>query len=170
MAPANLDEAPIKTAARAAGLDAAAAALRLARAKAETVARPGLVVGCDQILDCDGVWFDKPHDMAAARNTLLALRGRTHMLATAIAVLRDGSEIWHHIATPRLTMRHFSDAFLDAYLAAEGRILLGSVGAYRLEGAGIHLFDSVEGEHGAILGLPMLPFLGLLRAHGIIAA
>ena len=76
--------------------------------------------------------------------------------------------LWHHIAAPRLTMRAFSPVFLDAYLAAEGERLLTSVGAYRLEGLGVHLFDRIEGEHSAILGLPLLPLLGFLRQHGVL--
>jgi len=97
------------------------------------------------------------------------LRGRTHDLPTACVVWRDGAELFAHVAAPKLTMRRFSDAFLDDYVAAEGADLLGSVGAYRLEGIGIHLFEAIEGEHSAILGLPMLPLLGFLRACGIIA-
>jgi septum formation protein len=92
------------------------------------------------------------------------------MLVTAIVVLRDGVRIWHHVAHPRLVMRGFSDAFLDAYLAAEGEAVLGSVGAYRLEGLGAHLFDRIDGEHAAILGLPMLALLGFLRQHGVVMA
>ena len=79
---------------------------------------------------------------------------------------RDGAEIWRHLATPRLTMRPFSDAFLDAYLDTEGDAVLSSVGAYRLEGPGLQLMDRIDGEHTAILGLPMLPLLGFLRQHG----
>ena len=81
---------------------------------------------------------------------------------------RGGGRAWGHLAAPRLTMRRFSDAFLDAYLAAEGEAVLGSVGAYRLEGLGAHLFAAVEGEHAAVLGLPLLPLLGFLRGHGVL--
>ncbi len=134
------------------------------------MAYPGaLVIGCDQILVCGSIWFDKPIDVPAARRHLQTLRGQTHSLPTACVALHDGAEVFNHVATPRLTMRPFGEAFLDAYLAAEGKALLGSVGAYRLEGRGITLFDRIEGDHTAILGLPMLPLLGFLRAFGMIA-
>jgi len=143
--------------------------MELARRKAGDVYHPGAtVVGCDQLLVCGADWFDKPSGLPAARRQLQALRGQTHTLETACVVFRDGREIFSHIARPRLTMRAFSDAFLDAYLAVEGEAVLGSVGAYRLEGLGIQLFDRIEGDHSAILGLPMLPLLGFLRANGMI--
>jgi septum formation protein len=161
--PAFIDEAAVKRDAGRDGLSAGDAALLLALLKARAVARPGLVIGCDQILVCDGLWFDKPADLHTARGQLRALRGRTHSLATAMVVLRDGMELWRHLAMPHLTMRAFSDGFLDFYIKAEGAALLSSVGAYRLEGLGVHLFESVAGEHSAILGLPLLPLLGFLR-------
>ncbi len=165
--PAAIDELAVKRG--AAGAGAAEIALRLARLKAQAVPRPGaLVLGCDQILVCGDTWFDKPADLAAARTHLQALRGRVHSLATAISAWRDGEEIWHHQASPRLTMRPFTDAFLDTYLAAEGSQILTSVGAYRLEGRGIQLFDAIEGEYAAILGLPMLPLLAFLRSRELL--
>jgi len=167
--PAGIDEASIKQAARARNAGAGEAALELARRKAAGVERAGaVVIGCDQILLRGADWFDKPPDLPAARRQLQALRGRTHTLETACVALRDGRDIFTHLARPRLTMRAFSDAFLDAYLAAEGDAVLACVGAYRLEGLGIHLFERIEGEHSAILGLPMLPLLGFLRANAMI--
>lgn len=170
--PAAVDEAAIKESARAEGLSAAEAATVLAEAKARRVARraPGdtLVIGADQILVCDGAWFDKPPDAAAARAQLLSLRGKVHELATALVCWRGGERVWGHVETPRLTMRAFSDAFLNAYLEAEGDAVLSSVGAYRLEGLGAHLFAAVRGEHAAVLGLPLLPLLGFLRDHGVL--
>ena len=136
-----------------------------------------LGVGCHSVLDpvmdllqaeLGERWFDKPPDLAAARAQLLALRGRSHRLVTATVAWRGGARIWQNVTQPRLAMRDFSDAFLDAYLASEGEALLGSVGAYRLEALGLHLFSRVEGEHSAILGLPMLPLLGFLRQHGVV--
>jgi septum formation protein len=97
------------------------------------------------------------------------LRAQTHTLVTACAVLRDGKTLFTYVATPSLTMRAFSDAFLDAYLAREGEALLNCVGAYRLEGLGIQLVEQVDGDHSTILGLPLLPLLGFLREYGIIA-
>jgi septum formation protein len=168
--PADIDEAEVKNAARTAGHGPSAAALSLARLKAATVAAPdAMVIGCDQILTCDGAWFDKPATMEEARSHLLALRGRSHTLHTATVCLRDGEAVWEHVERPLLAMRSFTMPFLDRYLAAEGEALLGSVGAYRLEGLGVQLFDSVDGSHSAILGLPLLPLLGFLRECGIIA-
>jgi len=163
----GVDEAEAKRSAAAEGYTAGECALLLAGLKAARVRDPdALVLGCDQLLVCEDRWFDKPPSLAAARETLLALRGRRHVLATAIVAWRGGREVWRHLAEPRLTMRPFSDAFLDAYLAAEGERLLPSVGAYRLEGPGVQLFARIEGEHAAILGLPLLPLLDFLRGHG----
>ena len=170
--PADVDEAVIKQAARAEGVDAKVAALRLADAKAAAVAREepdALVIGADQILVCDGAWFDKPVDVAAAREQLRALRGHVHVLVTAVVCHRGAGRVWHDVASPRLMMREFSDEFLDGYLAAEGDVVIGSVGAYRLEGRGIQLFDAVEGEYWAVLGLPMLPLFAFLRRARCIA-
>jgi len=167
--PARVDEAAIKQACRAEGLDAADAALTLAGLKAERIRDPdAMVVGADQLLVCGETWFDKPDGIDGARAHLRALRGQTHRLVTAVVCLRGGQEVWRHVAEPRLRMRGFSDAFLEDYLAVEGDAVLACVGAYRLEGMGMHLFDSVQGEHAAILGLPMLPLLGFLRQHGLV--
>ncbi|HYZ34184.1 MAG TPA: Maf family protein [Crenalkalicoccus sp.] len=169
--PAAVDESAIKQAGRAEGLSAADTALMLADAKAARLSgrRPeALVIGADQMLVCDDHWFDKPPDLEAARAQLLALRGRAHELVTAVACWRGGEPAWRHVARPRLVMRDFSEAFLDAYLAAEGERVLASVGAYRLEGPGVQLFRAVEGEHAAILGLPLLALLDFLRQHGVL--
>ena len=168
---AGVDEAAIKESAQAEGISADEAALMLADAKAARVAAQmpdALVIGADQLLVCEGAWFDKPPDMAAARSHLQRLRGRQHELVTALVCHRAGQRIWQHVAKPRMTMRDFSDAFLEAYLAAEGDALLSSVGAYRLEGHGAQLFDAIEGDQPAILGLPLLPLLGFLRQHGVL--
>ena len=167
--PAAVDEAALKAALQAQGAEPAQAALHLAEAKARQVADPdALVIGADQLLVCEGTWFDKPADLAAARAQLLHLRGKAHDLPTAVTCWRSGACVWQHVARPRLAMRPFSDAFLDAYLAAEGEAVLSSVGAYRLEGLGQHLFEQVEGEHAAILGLPMLPLLAFFRDIGVV--
>jgi len=168
---ASVDEAAIKEGARAEGIPPEDAAVMLAEAKAERVVRrapDALVIGCDQLLVCGESWFDKPPDLGAARAQLLALRGRAHRLVTATVAWRGGARVWTDVSVPRLTMRDFSDEFLDAYLAVEGEAVLGSVGAYRLEGPGIHLFSRVEGEHSAVLGLPLLPLLRFLRGHGVL--
>ncbi|MCX7380593.1 MAG: Maf family protein [Alphaproteobacteria bacterium] len=170
---AAIDEAEIKRSARADGMSAEDTALLLAELKATRIATrdpDALVIGCDQLLVCGDVWFDKPTGVAGAREQLVALRGKTHTLVTAVLCLRQGQRIWHNVAKPRLRMRPFSDAFLDAYLAAEADHVTSTVGAYRLEGPGVQLFDTVEGEHAAILGLPLLSLLGFLRQHGILPA
>ena len=164
-----IDEDVVKRQARAEAVGADAAALRLAVLKAAAVDDPdALVIGADQILVCDGRWFDKPADLAAARAHLQALRGRPHVLQTAVACRRQNRILWQHVAAPALRMRPLSDGFIDAYLALEGDRVLSSVGAYRLEGPGLQLFDAVEGEHAAILGLPMLALLEFLRACGLL--
>ena len=170
--PAAVDEAAIKESAQAEGMPPADAATLLADAKAARVARKhpeAVIIGADQLLVSGGEWFSKPEDLGAARRQLLRLRGHAHELVTAVVVWRDGQRAWHHVATPRLVMRDFSDAFLDAYLAREGGFVTQSVGAYRLEGMGIQLMRDVRGEHSAILGLPLLPLLGYLRDTGDVA-
>jgi septum formation protein len=171
--PARVDEDAVKQAARAEGASADEAALLLANLKAERVARrhpDALVIGADQILVCDGAWFDKPAHVEAAGEHLRRLRGRSHTLATAVVCVRGDGPVWQHVATPRLTMRDFSDGFLRAYLLEEGDGLLSSVGAYRLEGLGVHLFDRIEGDHAAVLGLPLLALLRFLRQHGALVS
>ncbi|PWC32257.1 Maf family protein [Azospirillum sp. TSO35-2] len=165
-----VDEEEVKLAGRAEGVSAEAVAETLAELKAQRVTRrhPGaLVIGADQMLECDGVWFDKPTDRAAARTQLLALRGKTHQLVSCAVVVRDGARMWHKVDRARLAMRDFSDAFLDDYLDRVGDDVLHSVGAYQLEGLGAQLFQRVEGDFFTILGLPLLPLLGFLRVHGV---
>jgi septum formation protein len=167
--PAAVDEEVVKQTFRAKGRAAVECALALAEAKACRVADRhdrAFVIGADQILVCDGLWFDKPSDLGAARAQLKALRGRTHELATAVCVVQNRTRIWHTVKQPHLLMREFSDIFLDDYLAVEGTAVLGTVGAYRLEGRGVQLFERVEGDHFAILGLPLLELLGFLRECG----
>lgn len=169
--PAAVDEAAIKESAKAEGMTPTDAALLLADAKAARIARrvpEAVIIGADQLLVCEGEWFDKPGDVEAARRHLQRLRNRVHDLVTAVVVWRDGERAWHHVATPRLAMRDFSDAFLDDYLAREGAFVTQSVGAYRLEGPGIQLMRDIRGEHTAILGLPMLPLLAYLRDSGVV--
>jgi septum formation protein len=144
----------------------------LAEAKAMKVSRQkvGLVIGADSTLELEGLLYDKPRDLAEAREHLLALRGKRHKLHSAVVIADAGQPIWRHVATSILTVRSFSDAFLDNYLAAEGDALLSSVGCYRLEGLGAQLFSAIEGDYFAILGLPLLPVLDFLRIRGIIAS
>jgi septum formation protein len=167
--PPDIEEGPLKQQAREAGRSAIECALDLARAKAAAVSMrypAELVIGADQLLAAGGEWFDKPASVAAARAQLERLRGRTHVLATAVCVFHAGDRLWHAASMPELTMRNFSDAFLDDYLAAEGDAVLGSVGAYRLESRGIQLFSRMTGDHFAVLGLPLLELLEFLRSSG----
>jgi septum formation protein len=169
---AAVDEAAIKQSFHAERLPAADCAVALAEAKASRVSRrhPGaLVIGADQMLVCDGAWYDKPRDRAAARDELRSLRGKRHELVGAVCVVRDGERLWHFVDRSSLTMRDFSDKFLDDYLAAVGDAALGAVGAYHLEGLGVQLFARIEGGYFAILGLPLLPLLDFLRGHGVVA-
>lgn len=168
---ASVDEAAIKRSAQSEAMDAPETALLLAELKAERVARrhpDALVIGADQMLLCDGRWFDKPGDVNAARLQLRDLRGKPHVLVTSVLCWRHGRRIWHHLARPKLTMRAFSDEFLEIYLESEGEAVTTTVGGYRLEGLGMQLFDAIDGEHAAILGLPMLALLGFLRQHGVV--
>jgi septum formation protein len=171
--PARIDEDAVKQAAKAEGASPEDTALLLAELKAERIAArepDAVVIGADQLLECEGSWFDKPASIAAAREQLAALRGRTHTLVTAVLCHRGESRLWHHVASPRLTIRRFSDAFLEEYLAAEGEAITGCVGAYRLEGPGVQLFERIEGDHFSILGLPLLRLLGFLRQHAVLAS
>ena len=168
--PASIDESSIKRAAREEGIGPDRSAQRLADRKAACTGDPdAIVIGADQLLVCEGRWFDKPGDLDEARAHLLALRGRPHLLHTAVSLSRAGRIIDRHVCRCRLVMRRFSEAALDAYLALEGARALSSVGAYRLEGPGIQLFEAVQGEHAAILGLPMLALLDMLRRHQVLA-
>jgi nucleoside triphosphate pyrophosphatase len=171
--PARIDETTLKARFTSDVRSASDCALALADAKARQVAaghRGGLVIGADQILVCGDTRFDKPASLAEARNQLRALRGRIHQLVTAACVVQDQGCIWQAGTSAKLTMREFSDAFLDTYLASEGTGILGSVGAYRLEGRGIQLFAQVEGDYFAILGLPLLELLSFLRERGALAS
>ena len=162
----DVDEDAAKAALLAAGAGPLDVAAELASLKAIAVSRllSGLVIGADQTLELDGALFDKPRDLAEARRTLEALRGRAHRLHSAVAVASGGEVLWSEVVTARLTMWPFSDAFLDRYLADQGDAVLSSVGAYLIEGRGIQLFEKIEGDHFAILGLPLLPLLNYLRA------
>lgn len=169
--PASIDERAIEAA--AASEDPSAVAAVLARAKALRVAAdvPGrLVVGADQTLALGRRRFDKPADRAAARAQLQALAGRTHELHAAVAVARGRDVLFEHVGVARLTVRSLSETFLDRYLDAAGAAVTASVGAYQVEGIGVHLFERIEGDHFTILGLPLLPLLAYLRAEGSLAA
>lgn len=146
-------------------------ALKLAEAKALAVSarnESALVIGADQILSCEGRRYDKPKSMEEARANLLAFRGRPHILHSGLVLVKDGGAVWNLTARATLTMREFSEEFLDAYLAEAGDRVMKSVGCYQLEGPGVQLFEKIEGDYFSILGLPLLPLLDELRRHGVV--
>jgi len=168
--PADIDERALE--ADAMSEEPTVIAAHLAGAKAAVVAgsHPGrLVLGADQILTLDGKRFSKPADRMTARAQLRALCGRTHELHSAIAFVQGAAVLFEHVGTARLTMRAFSDQFLDLYLDAVGSAATASVGAYQMEGPGIQLFERVDGDYFTVLGLPLLPALDFLRRRGCLA-
>lgn len=169
---AGVDEDAVKTGLLAEGATPRDVADALAEIKALKVSRgrSDFVIGADQTLDLDGQLYDKAPDLDAARERLKTLRGKTHKLHSAVVVARDGQPIWREVVTARLTMRDFSDDFLEDYLKVEGAASLGSVGCYRLEGPGAQLFSRIEGDYFAILGLPLMGLLDLFRRHGVLAS
>lgn len=167
----SVDEEEVKHSLRAAGATAAETAVALAELKAMRISKSypdHFVIGADQMLECGSLWFDKPVDKDHARAHLLALSDKTHKLQNAVCVVKAGAVLWHHINEARLDMRPMTDEFLDYYLEAAGDDILGSVGAYHLEGLGAQLFRKVEGDFFSILGLPLLPLLDFLRGHKVV--
>jgi septum formation protein len=164
---ADIDERELER--QAASLGPGAIAGLLAHAKAATVGRrrPGrLVLGADPMLSLEARRFAKPADRAAARAQLQTLRGRTHELHSAVAFVYDSEVVYEHVSTARLTMRSFSDQFLDRYLDAVGEAATESVGAYQIEGLGSQLFERLDGDYFTVLGLPLMPVLDFLRQRG----
>lgn len=164
----GVDEAAAKASLLAEGVRPRDVADALAELKAVRVSarRPELTVGSDSVLELDGALFDKAATAEEARGNLLRLRGRTHQLHSAVVAARGGAPIWREVRTARMTVRPFSDAWLDRYMAEAGDALTTSVGAYWYEALGVQLFERVEGDHFTVLGLPMLGLLDLLRRHG----
>ena len=170
---APLDEDSAKAGLLASGFDARDMAEMLAELKAKSVAAPAgaLVLGSDQTLEReDGAILGKPGTLAGAREQLLSLRGAEHRLHSGAVIVRDGERLWGCVESVTLSVRRFSERFLDDYLASEGEAVLGSAGAYRIEAIGAQLFDRIEGSHFAILGLPLIPLLEELRRHAIVTS
>lgn len=170
--PAHVDEDAVKDSLLASGAplrDVADALAELKAVRISNAAPDALVLGADQVLAFEGGLVSKCESLEEARNLLRRLRGKTHELISALVLAKGGSPIWRHVDTARLTMRDFSDNFLDDYLAAEGEGLLKGVGCYRLEGRGPQLFDRIEGDYFTVLGLPLVPLLAVLRQHGMVA-
>jgi len=162
--PPDVDEAVIK---KKAGN---VSTKKLARILAETKARQvssdftdALVIGADQVLECQGVLFDKPAGKKAAREHLMKLRGKTHHLTCSVCVAQGGEIIWCQTDRADMTMLNFSNDFVEYYMEKAGDNIQASVGAYRLEDIGIQLFESIRGDYFTILGLPLLPLLDFLR-------
>ncbi len=169
--PAAVDEGALVASIAADGGSGEEVATTLAELKASRVSgrhTGALVIGADQVLACEGRLFAKPETPEQARADLRALRGRTHELASAVCAVRDGHTLWRHLARARMQMRPFSDRFLEHYLDAADEGALAAVGAYQVEGVGAQLFSRIEGDHFAILGLPLLPLLDFLRGHGVV--
>lgn len=172
IAVAGVDEDAMKAGLLAEGAGPRDVADALAELKAVKVSRSrdGLVIGADQTLELAGMLYDKAVDLDEMRERLREFRGKTHLLHSAVVVAKDGAPIWREVVSAKLTMRDFSDAFLESYLVTEGPQALSSVGCYRLEGPGAQLFARIEGDYFTILGLPLMGLLDLLRQHKVIAA
>lgn len=171
--PARIDEAAIRAALeaeRAAPEDVADA---LAAFKAQRIAAKApdaLVIGCDQVLAHRGRILAKPETMDDARAQLRALRGSPHQLHSAVVVYDDLQPLWRHVGTATLTMRAFSDTYLEDYLARNWQSVRHCVGAYKLEEEGVRLMSRIEGDYFDVLGLPLLPLLTFLTTRGVLVA
>ena len=169
--PARIDEATVRQSLAADAAHPRDVADTLAELKARKLAQrhpDALVLGCDQILALDGHIFDKPATRDAARSDLVQLRHRTHHLYAALVLYHQSKPIWRHVGTAKLTMRDFSDAYLESYLARNWPGIATAVGGYQLEAEGIRLFSAVEGDYFTVLGLPLLPLLNYMTLRGFI--
>ncbi|MGW1418684.1 Maf family nucleotide pyrophosphatase [Bradyrhizobium manausense] len=167
---ADIDERGIQSASKLSNPREIGLLLAREKAKAVSAKRPGsYVIGADQTLALGDRLFNKPAGRAAALAQLRDLAGNTHELNSAVAVAHDGKIVFEDVSVARMTMRDMTEAELSAYLDAAGNAVITSVGAYQLEGLGIHLFERTEGDHFTILGLPMLPLLAFLRRERLVA-
>ncbi len=171
--PARIDEDTIRAAMLAEGATPRDLADTLAEMKARKMAEKNpaaLILGCDQVLEMNRRLFAKPESVDDARDQLRTMRCQTHRLLSAAVLFENGEPVWRHVGEARLTMRAFSDAYLDDYLARNWPSIRHAVGCYKLEEEGIRLFSAVEGDHFTILGLPLLPLLSYLATRGLIPA
>lgn len=166
---ARVDEEMLRLALEAENASPRDVADALAEAKASRVARKNpeaLVLGCDQVLECEGRIFSKPKDPEEARQQLQALRGKTHQLLSALVVFHQNQPVWRHVGVVRLQMRDFSDAYLEDYISRNWDSIRWSVGGYKLEEEGVRLFHRVDGDYFNVLGLPLLELLNYLMVRG----
>lgn len=177
--PVAIDEAAVRAAATAEAIPVGDVAVMLAEMKAAAAVQnlalesdhpPAYVLGCDQILSCDEVIYSKPHDRAAAKAQLLALSGKTHQLFSAAVLFRHDARIWHHLSIANITLRRLDEGFIDVYLDRLGAAAFVSPASYQIEGLGAQLLSKIDGCHYAILGLPLLELLGIMREHGMVPA
>ena len=169
--PSRIDERAVEEAVGDAAISPENLAWILAEAKAEEVSErfPGaLVIGSDQTLSLGDEVLHKAADMEEARRRLLKLSGKTHHLNSAVVLARDGKALWGHVSVANMTMRKLDPAYVGRYLSRVGDQVLRSVGVYQIEGEGIQLFDSIEGDHFTIVGMPLLPLVAELRRLGAI--
>jgi len=168
--PADVDERAVQQASRLAAPGDIAALLAREKARSVSLRQPGqFVVGADQTLALGTRLFSKPAGPAQAAEQLRALAGNRHELHSAVAVARDGKILFEAVAVAGMTMRRLAEAEIDAYLKEAGAAVTSSVGAYQLEGLGVHLFERIEGDHFTILGLPLLQLLAFLRSERLLA-
>ena len=174
--PVSIDEGALCAASTAEAAPAQDIAIMLAEMKAavavqrlhiEPLVRPTYVLGCDQILACDGIIYSKPKDIVTAKSQLLALSGKTHQLYTAAVLFQHGKRIWHHLLAADMTMRQLDDEFIDCYLERLGEAAFCSPASYQIESIGAQLFSQIKGCHYGILGIPLLELMKILREHGL---
>jgi len=143
------------------------AAVAVQRLALETDPVPAYVLGCDQILSCDEVIYNKPQNHSMAKAQLMDLSGKTHQLFSAAVLYRNSERIWHHLAIAKITMRRLDEDFINSYLERLGAAAFTSPASYQIENLGAHLLSRIDGCHFSILGLPLLELLGILREHGL---
>jgi len=175
VAPAPIDERAVEevlvSSGRAVEASDVATALAVAKGLAVSKARPDAwVIGCDQVLGFEGALLSKAETVEAARQQLQRLRGKTHTLHSGICLVKGGEPVWTHVEIARMTMRPFSDGWLDGYVGRMGERLCWTVGGYEIEAEGIQLFERIEGDHFTIIGLPLLALLAKLRELKVLEA
>ena len=169
--PADVDEAQIKKISFGIPVKKIARSLAITKAKQVSgVHTQALVIGADQILDCHGELFDKPIGRDGVRGHLQKLRGNSHRLISAACVVEEGKVVWWKTDIANLTMRDFSDEFIEQFIEIAGESAMASVGAYRIEDIGIQLFSRINGDYFTILGLPLLPLLDFLRSRAVLVS